>query len=256
MTDESKAAFDDLLRAAVAGDREAQGRLLAEHRAWLKVLAGRRMSLRLKNFHDPSDVVQDCLKVAAQQLTSFRGGTEGEFRAWLRGILRNLMFHVFRKDLPQLDGHAPAVGGDREFDPAADQSSVDGQVIQQHLLARLDEAIGELRPEDRRLVMARYLRDTDSPSYGDLAVELGDSAVNLRKRLERLRRQLYSGIELLDALDACRVPPHSRRAACLIFFQKRSVDEISTAMNWAPKATRAALDRARSMLPDAWKDKL
>src|SRR4051794_14997871 len=70
--------LDGLIRLARRGDREAADRLWAIVRP--------RLAERGDTSPEASDVIQDTLLYASQELTRFRGSTEPELLAWLRRI--------------------------------------------------------------------------------------------------------------------------------------------------------------------------
>src|SRR5262245_27136492 len=71
--------------ASVASD-------LNQYRGYLRALAQIELGRRLRGKVDPSDIVQQSLLEAYQDLASRKGRTEAELVAWLRTILaRNLL---------------------------------------------------------------------------------------------------------------------------------------------------------------------
>src|SRR5215472_18537877 len=72
---------------------------------------------------DAEDVVQEVFRVAASRLDKFRREREGDsFRAWLRGITRNMLLAHFRRASrqPQASGGSDAVV---QFQEVADAAS-------------------------------------------------------------------------------------------------------------------------------------
>src|SRR5262245_5047380 len=65
---------------------------LNRYRGYLRVLAQVELGRRLQSKVDPSDIVQQSLLEAHQELAALKGRTEPELVAWLRTILaRNLL---------------------------------------------------------------------------------------------------------------------------------------------------------------------
>jgi hypothetical protein len=64
---------DELVEQARGGDREARQQLLGRHRDRLRQMVALRMDRRLRARVDPSDVVQDALADAAQELSDYLG---------------------------------------------------------------------------------------------------------------------------------------------------------------------------------------
>src|SRR5438067_4710716 len=91
-----KSAWPRLFRKARAGDGEARGRLLESYRPYLARLARLQISRRLQGKVDASDVVQDVMLETHRNFTRFRGASEKEFVAWLRGILADRLAKLVR----------------------------------------------------------------------------------------------------------------------------------------------------------------
>src|SRR2546430_10666182 len=65
---------------------------LNQYRGYLRALAQIELGRRLQSKIDPSDIVQQSLLEAQQDLAALRGKSEAELVAWLRMILtRNLL---------------------------------------------------------------------------------------------------------------------------------------------------------------------
>src|SRR6516165_12597217 len=68
------------------------------YRDLLCVLARQiQMDPRLRRRFDASDLVQETLLKATQNLEQFRGGTEAELVRWLQGIMANALTDAIRK---------------------------------------------------------------------------------------------------------------------------------------------------------------
>ena len=78
---------EQLLQAAVRGDSEALGELLARHRLYLKLLAKRYLGTRLERRSSESVLIQQTCVRAIQFISSFHGDSDDQFVAWLRTIL-------------------------------------------------------------------------------------------------------------------------------------------------------------------------
>ncbi|MEM6473849.1 MAG: sigma-70 family RNA polymerase sigma factor [Planctomycetota bacterium] len=94
--------FNERLRAARygtsrEGKRAALGDLLQLYRKYLQVLAGRRMDARLRRRVGEADLVQETLLAAHRDFGQFRGKSEPEWIAWLRGVLVNCLSHAIEK---------------------------------------------------------------------------------------------------------------------------------------------------------------
>jgi len=181
------------------GAEATPGRAVERYREYLRLLARMQLDHRLQGKLDPSDVVQQTLAKAHQNLEQFRGQTDAELAAWLRRILANTMTDAVRK-------HHHEMKLERSFAEtidessarleawlSADASSPSEQVMRQEQLLGLAEALGQLPDDQRRAVELRYLKDC---SVGDVAEALGKTkaaaAGLLRRGLQALR-------DILDA---------------------------------------------------------
>src|SRR5581483_90503 len=70
---------------------------LARFRPYLRLLAGLQLDSRLQAKLDPSDLVQETLLKAHENLGQFRGHTDAELAAWLRTILANSLAEAARR---------------------------------------------------------------------------------------------------------------------------------------------------------------
>lgn len=77
---------DDLLGLAAQGDQEAVGQLLGRHRDRLRRMVAMRLDERVQQRVDPSDVVQEALTDASQQLREYLQSRPLPFYPWLRQI--------------------------------------------------------------------------------------------------------------------------------------------------------------------------
>src|SRR5262245_59720672 len=75
---------------------EAPRWALERFRDYLRLLARMQLGSRLQAQLDASDVVQQTLLEAQQQLAQFRGDSEVALAAWLRQILARNLADVFR----------------------------------------------------------------------------------------------------------------------------------------------------------------
>jgi RNA polymerase sigma-70 factor (ECF subfamily) len=69
---------------------------LNQYRDWLRLLARLQIDTRFQGKFDASDVVQQTLLEACRDLAKFRGQSQGELLAWLRGILAHVIGHQVR----------------------------------------------------------------------------------------------------------------------------------------------------------------
>ena len=70
--------------------------LIQHYRPWLRAIAAKQMPVLLASRLDESDIVQDALLEACQDLGQFRGTTHAKLRAWLLRLLQNQLVDAVR----------------------------------------------------------------------------------------------------------------------------------------------------------------
>ncbi len=175
-------------------------RPIEDYRDYLLLLVRLQVGSRLRAKVDASDVVQQAILHAHQSRAQFRGGTEGEWLAWLRAILANALAAAARRfDTQARDpGRERSLEGELERSSSrlesllvADQTSPSERAVRGEELLRLAHAIARLPEDQRRVVELHYLRGL---AVADVAEEIGrtrPAAVGLLFRgLKRLRELL------------------------------------------------------------------
>ena len=142
----------------------------------------RRYAYALVREHAAADdLVQDTLERALQHWSSRRA--EGDLRAWLFTILRNL--HVGRHRQAQRRGRAVAID---EADLPGTAASQDTTVEAQDVLAAMDQL-----PEDQKSLL--LLVGVEDFSYDQAAHILDLPMGTVMSRLSRARKKLRSIVE-------------------------------------------------------------
>jgi RNA polymerase sigma-70 factor (ECF subfamily) len=193
---------EELLTRAGQGDALARQELLVRHRPRLKQMVALRIDRRMAARVDPSDVVQDALADAAQNLSDYLKTRPLPFYPWLRQFAweRLLQLHRFhlrsqRRSVDREQVRIFDLPGDSEA-ALADILVQSGhgpaaRLVRDELRQRVQAALEALEPRDREVLVLRYLEQLTSM---EIAAVLGktDSAVKGRHRraLERLRRLL------------------------------------------------------------------
>jgi RNA polymerase sigma-70 factor (ECF subfamily) len=192
MTEAADPAADQLLDQAKQGDTPALARLLESYRAYMVVLARLQIGKRLQGKVDASDMAQEAVLGAYRDFPQFRGSTEKELLAWLRGILASLMANTVRhyqgtkaRDIRlerqlalELDQSSQALDGGL----MAAQSSPSQQVSRREQSALLADALERLPPEWRELLILRHLEGLTFP---ELAERTGRTVDTLKKQWPR-----------------------------------------------------------------------
>ncbi len=146
------ASFEELVDQARKGNQAASNELFGQLRSYLLLIANDHLDQRLQAKVGPSDIVQQSMVRAVEQLEQYRGSTAAEFKGWLRQILVNEAklarrgYEADKRDLrretrigpavddsSQVTGHEPA---DAQLTPRAhaladEQSAVVRQLIDQ-----------------------------------------------------------------------------------------------------------------------------
>ena len=193
---------DQLLQSAALGNGQASDELLNRHRRRLKQLVSIRLNPALAARVDASDVVQDVLTIAHQQLEDFAREKPIAFYPWLRQITLSRMLDLYRHhvlaakrstsqeqpiDFALNDHSANLIA--RQFVDA--QSSPSKHMMRSELKRRVTDALEQLSGEDREIVVMRHLEEL---SVKEIAAILGlpEGTVMSRhfRAVRKLRRML------------------------------------------------------------------
>src|SRR5947199_4295375 len=112
---------EQLVERAAHGDAAARQQLLTRHRPRLRRMVAVRLDRRLAARVDPSDLVQETLAEAAEDLSDYLRRRPIPFYPWLRQIACQRLIDVHRRHL-----HAGKRSVTREEPPAlTDQSALE-----------------------------------------------------------------------------------------------------------------------------------
>lgn len=176
------------LNQALQGDREALGKLLDSHRAYLSMLARSQIHQRLQSKVDASDIVQEVSMVAQQQLLTFRGSNHSEFTGWLRGILANLIAKQIRRFLGtngrdvrleqslqiELDHASASI----ERTMTNSEESPSQVLIHHESMLELADALEELSHDYRTVIL---FRNIEGLSFPEIAAKMNRSVDSVEK---------------------------------------------------------------------------
>lgn len=190
-----------LIEAFRAGQLEAGDLLLRRYEPWLRLLARTQLESRFQSKLDPSDLVQQTMVAAVRALPGFRGTSEGEWAAWLRGILGHVLAHEVRRyggtlkrDVGRevsMDEDLTAVSGRLGDLLAASGASPSQEAVRRDRELRLAGALERL-PEDYRQVLV--LRHLEGFSHEEVARRMGRNPGAVRmlwvRALARLRSEM------------------------------------------------------------------
>ncbi|MGW2250556.1 sigma-70 family RNA polymerase sigma factor [Kitasatospora sp. NPDC001660] len=185
-----------LVRAAQAGDRQAQEALVA---AWLPLVynvAGRALG----GHADVDDVAQETMIRALDGLEGLRD--PASFRSWLVAITMNQVRRRHTAGQQQ-----PTIGGLDETwelaDPRADFTDL--TILRLGLSGQrreVAEATRWLDPDDRQLLALWWMEASGELSRAELAEALDLSPQHTAVRVQRMKKQLEAGRVVVRALGA------------------------------------------------------
>ena len=175
-------------------------RPIEDYRDYLLLLARVQLGARPRAKLDASDVVQQAILHAHQRRAQFRGGTEGEWLAWLRAILANALAAASRRFGAQARDPGRERSLEAELDRsasrlegllAADQTSPSEGAVRGEELLRLAHALAGLLEDQRRVVELHYLKGLPVAEVAEKIGRTRPATVGLLFRgLKRLRELL------------------------------------------------------------------
>jgi RNA polymerase sigma-70 factor (ECF subfamily) len=176
---------------------------LERWRDFLHLLARLQIDGRLRSKLDASDIVQQTLLAAHENLGSFQGKSEAELTAWLRQILINNLRMAMRRyqtEMRQVEREQSleqgvAVSSARlEGWLTSDLTSPSEHAVRQEQLLDLARALAQLPPEQREALELHHLRGL---SVRESAARMGRSRAAvmglLFRGLKALRKHLGAG---------------------------------------------------------------
>jgi RNA polymerase sigma-70 factor (ECF subfamily) len=193
---------DELLNLAAQGDRSATHQLFARHRTRLKRMVAARLNPRLASRIDPSDIVQESLADAAQNLPDYLARRPISFYPWLRQFAWERLVRAYRKhvlaqrrsvrreqnlDLLLSDESAAALA---ERFLAADTNLAD--ILAKNERRRsVHEFLARLPPDDRELIVLRFIEHL-TPAEVAAVLEISEAAAKMRQLriIRRLRDEM------------------------------------------------------------------
>jgi RNA polymerase sigma-70 factor (ECF subfamily) len=199
-------ATADLLAGARRGDDLAVQELLARYRNRLRQMVSVRMDPRLSARIDASDVVQDAMAAAVQQLPTYLGRGDDAFYPWLRQIAVERL----------IDAHRRHVGAQRRSIVREEQRNVylsdastlllaeriaaigtspSGRAMRGERKQQIRAALDRLEPEEREIVILRHLEQLP---HKEIAAVLKITPEAARSRYRRAMERLAG---LLTAED-------------------------------------------------------
>src|SRR5262249_42194125 len=185
---------------------------LDRYRASLPLLARLNLGDRLRGKFDPSDLVQQTLLQAHQNLGRFRGRTDAELAAWLRQILAHHLARLIRdfarakrdvaaeRSLEEELGASSARLGDwlgADQSAPSDRGARDeGAVAGDESAVRLAEALADLPELQREALVLQHWQGLSLAEIGERLGRTPAAVAGLIKRgLRRLREVMHERAE-------------------------------------------------------------
>ncbi len=191
---------DQLLQRAAAGEQAATQELLTRYRPRLRRMVVVHQDQRISATVDPSDVVQETLTEAFQRLPEYIREHPVSFYPWLRQIAWQRLVKLHRDHITRArrsveredDVPLPHASALELADKLASSRTEPGQrLVRQELRDRVRAALDRLRPQDRTLLVMRYLEHMTLTEITE-AQEITASAAKMRhaRALQRLEQSL------------------------------------------------------------------
>jgi RNA polymerase sigma-70 factor, ECF subfamily len=159
--------MQEWLQAARQGSCEAMGKLLEACRAYLLLVANRELAADLRAKGGASDLVQDTFLDGHRDFRQFKGETEEELLAWLRGILLHKLSkfdRYYRQAAKRQIACETSLERSRGSGPGALALPSSTPSPSWHAVAReeadsLDQAIARLPDDCRRVLVLIHLEN-------------------------------------------------------------------------------------------------
>ncbi|QDV37144.1 sigma-70 family RNA polymerase sigma factor [Tautonia plasticadhaerens] len=187
-----ESSFQVLLREARTGSKEARWLVVQLFRKTMLAIANEEVNLAIQCREAPSDIVQETILEAQEDLDRFHGLTEQEMRAWLKQVLVRNISNVNRKYRtdkrnvrrerslsPQTDGATPVIP-----DPGPSPSTV---LVRRETAEALEVAIQGLPDHYRQVIHLRYRKGL---SYEEIAQAMNRTEMATRRLWSRALHEL------------------------------------------------------------------
>ena len=206
MTASQSPETEELLERATRGDQQAIGQLLTRYRSRLRQMVMVRMDPRLKSRIDPSDVVQEALMDASRMLPEYLRDRPLPYYPWLRQVAWQRLYDLHvqhvqaKKRSVAREGAEAMILSDASIVQLAERVVAAGtspsmNLFRKELRRRVREALGQMKAEDREVLVLRYLEQLDANEIAAI-VGISKDAVNMRhlRALKRLRGLLHEAL--------------------------------------------------------------
>jgi RNA polymerase sigma-70 factor (ECF subfamily) len=188
----------DLVKQCQAGDTEAFDQLVGRYRTRVFSM----IFNMVHNDQDAWDLTQDSFLKAWKSIGRFRG--QSSFYTWIYRIVTNVTIDWLRKK--QVKGSGTEFDDMiqlKEIDPASRtvpkaETLPHRQMEQREIRDRIDQAISQLSPEHRAVILMKEIEDMQYHEIAEaLQCSIGTVMSRLfyaRKKLQNLLRDLYENV--------------------------------------------------------------
>lgn len=179
---------DGLVSAVLAGDETAFARLFERHKRLVAHIAFRFF----RRHSEVEEIVQESFAEAYCSLSSFQGGHEKAFAAWLARITVHTCYRELRRKGRRSET-AMSDLSEQEADYLsrclADDSPIERELVSRDLALKL---LDQLRPDDRLALTLLHLEEL---SIAETAAATGWSVPKVKMRAHRARAALQKALK-------------------------------------------------------------
>jgi RNA polymerase sigma-70 factor, ECF subfamily len=182
-----EALLEGLLGRVLAGDSGSREALFQQLRTYLLFVARDHVDPHLQGKFGPSDIVQQSMMKAVEELPHFRGTTAVEFKGWLRQILVNeanmarRTFAAAKRDIRREVALEPADATSaalRVLDPIDEHPTPRANALAREQADRVRGLMDQL-PENYRQVVR--MRNWEELSFEEIAARMNMSTSGVAK---------------------------------------------------------------------------
>ncbi len=177
-----------------AGD-EPLNRLLERLRPRLVLWCASRMSPKLKQKVEPDDMAQDVMVRVNGSIGTFEGRDYPAFRGWLFTLAANAIRDAVK--------HHDAKKRQRPDPRSFSQTSPSERASRTEELARMRDAIGQLRPDDQEVIRLRCFEEL---AHAEVAERMGRTETAVRILYCRALKNLRNVVDDLEAAGPVTEP--------------------------------------------------
>lgn len=197
----------ELIELARGGDAGSRDRLFEMCRNYLALVARSQVETWLRVKVDASDLVQQTMLEAHRDFERFEGGSEQEWLAWLRGILKHNAADFVRqyrgtakrqarrevRFRDPADSRSPGAP-----EPAADDATPSQEFLQLDNELRVTAAVAELSLDYREVIVLRNLQRL---SFNEVAERMGRSRPAVQMLWMRAIKKLQEAMGEQEPVD-------------------------------------------------------